>query len=117
VNHHDDEARSLPVQRGFAVQLHAVAEVTQGQWMGRVEHVMSGRATHFQSLGELVAFIAQVLARLDATPSEEGWVMCEGDRHGGGGAAPPVIPAVVRRGGGSMRGEANILLMVAARSG
>jgi hypothetical protein len=47
VNHHDDEARPLPVQRGFAVQLHAAPDVTQGQWRGRVEHVVSGRATHF----------------------------------------------------------------------
>jgi hypothetical protein len=40
--------------------------------MGRVEHVVSVRGTHFKSLDELVACIAQVLARLDTTPSEEG---------------------------------------------
>ena len=58
MNHHDDEARPLPVRRGFAVQPHAAADVAQGQWMGRVEHVVSGRATHFHRLDGLVAFIA-----------------------------------------------------------
>jgi hypothetical protein len=71
VNHHDEEARPLPVQRGFVVQLHAAADVAQGQWMGRVEHVVSGRATHFQTLDELLAFIARVLASLDTTPPKE----------------------------------------------
>ena len=70
MNHHDDEARPPPGQRGFAVQLHAAADVAQGRWMGRVEHVVSGRATHFHTLDEFVAFIAQVLASLDTTPSE-----------------------------------------------
>jgi hypothetical protein len=74
VNHHDDEARPLPVQRGFAAQLHAAADVTQGQWMGRIEHVMSGWATHFQSLDELAAFIAQaqVILMIVAYPAQMG---------------------------------------------
>jgi hypothetical protein len=36
--------------------------VGQGRFAGRVEHVVSGQATHFHSLEELLAFIARVLA-------------------------------------------------------
>jgi hypothetical protein len=35
--------------------------VDQGHLVGRVEHVVSGQATTFQSLETLLAFIAQVL--------------------------------------------------------
>ena len=60
--------RSLPVQRAFVVQLHATAVVAQGQLSGRVEHVLSGQAAHFETLDELLAFIARVLAALETTP-------------------------------------------------
>lgn len=52
---------SLPAKRAFVVQLHADAKVEQGQWQGRVEHVVSYQATRFQSLDELLAFIVKVL--------------------------------------------------------
>jgi len=52
---------SLPANRAFVVQIHADAKVAQGHWQGRVEHIMSYRATHFQSLEELLTFIVQVL--------------------------------------------------------
>ena len=58
----------LPVQRDFVVQLHATAVVVQGQLSGRVEHVLSGQAAHFQTLDELLAFMARVLAALETTP-------------------------------------------------
>jgi len=51
----------LPAQRAFLVQVHAEAEVAQGRLAGRVEHVVSGQATHFASLAELLAFMARVL--------------------------------------------------------
>src|SRR5262245_35570277 len=51
----------LPAQRAFVVQVHAQAEVAQGHLAGRVEHVMSGQATHFASPEELLVFIARVL--------------------------------------------------------
>lgn len=44
---------SLPAGRAFAVQLHADARVEQGQFYGRVEHIVSYQATHFTSLEEL----------------------------------------------------------------
>jgi len=52
---------SLPAKRAFVVQVHADAQVEQGQWQGRVEHVVSYQATRFQSLDELLAFIVKVL--------------------------------------------------------
>jgi len=33
-----------------------------GLWSGRIEHVVSGQATRFQSLADLLAFIGRVLA-------------------------------------------------------
>jgi hypothetical protein len=62
--------RPLPVQRAFVVQLHAAAAVAQGQLAGRVEHVLSGQATHFHTLEELLAFMARVFAVLDTAPEE-----------------------------------------------
>lgn len=52
---------TLPANRGFVVQLHAEAQLTQGDFRGRVEHVISARATHFGSLQELAAFMEHVL--------------------------------------------------------
>jgi hypothetical protein len=62
--------KPLPVQRAFVVQLHATAAVAHGQLAGRVEHVLSGQATHFHTLEELLAFMARVLAALDTAPEE-----------------------------------------------
>jgi hypothetical protein len=56
-----DTVHPLPAQRAFLVQVHAEAEVAQGRLAGRVEHVMSGQATHFASPEELLAFMARVL--------------------------------------------------------
>ena len=61
-------APPLPVHRAFVVQLHATAVVAQGQLSGRVEHVLSGQAAHFQSVDELLAFMERVLAALETTP-------------------------------------------------
>jgi hypothetical protein len=53
---------SLPANRAFVVQVHADAKLEQGQWQGRVEHLVSYRAARFQSLEELLAFMVQVLS-------------------------------------------------------
>jgi len=53
---------TLPAKRAFVVQVHADAKVEQGQWQGRVEHLVSFQATHFQSLEELLTFIVKVLS-------------------------------------------------------
>jgi hypothetical protein len=60
----------FPVQRAFVVQVHAMAAVAQGHLAGRVEHVLSGQAVHFQTMDDLLAFIARVLTRLEAAPEE-----------------------------------------------
>ena len=58
----DSEGKpSLPVHRAFVVQFRAQAEVEQGRFEGRGEHVVSGQASLFHSLEDLLAFFAQVL--------------------------------------------------------
>jgi hypothetical protein len=52
---------SLSVHRAFVVEFDAEADLQAGRVMGRVEHVVSGRATSFQSQETLLAFMAQVL--------------------------------------------------------
>jgi len=60
----------FPVQRAFVMQVHATAAVAHGHLAGRVEHVLSGQAVHFQTMDDLLAFIARVLTRLEAAPEE-----------------------------------------------
>jgi hypothetical protein len=57
--------------RAFVVQLHAETNMAHGRCAGRVEHVVSGQATHFYSLEELLAFIARVLTTVGAKRPEE----------------------------------------------
>jgi hypothetical protein len=52
---------SLPTRRAFVVQFHADAQVEHGHFKGRVEHIVSYQATHFESLEELLAFIVRVV--------------------------------------------------------
>ena len=56
-----DNLAHVSVHRAFVVQFHSDTAVEQGHVAGRVEHVVSGQATDFQSLDTLLAFIAQVL--------------------------------------------------------
>jgi hypothetical protein len=58
----------LSPYRAFVVQFRVETKLERGQCAGRVEHVVSGQATHFQSLEELLAFIARVLATVRAPP-------------------------------------------------
>ena len=51
----------LSVHRAFVVQLRTEADIAHGRVEGRVEHVVSGQAAHFDSLAELLAFMARVL--------------------------------------------------------
>lgn len=54
----------------FVVQLREHADVDHGQWSGRVEHVTSGRASHFQSIEELLGFMKRVVTSSAAKSSE-----------------------------------------------
>jgi hypothetical protein len=46
----------------FVVQLREGTALTPGGMRGRVEHIVSGQATLFTSLGEMRAFMERVLA-------------------------------------------------------
>ena len=61
MNQETEPERRLPAARAFVVQFAATAEVAPGRLEGRVEHVVSGQATHFASLEDLLAFMARVL--------------------------------------------------------
>ena len=58
----------LSVHHAFVVHFRVNSDVAQGRMAGRVEHVISGQATHFSSLEELLAFVARVLASVRAPP-------------------------------------------------
>ncbi len=53
---------SLPSDRAFVVQLRWDAAVEQEDFRGRVEHLNSMQAAYFESVEELLAFIARVVA-------------------------------------------------------
>jgi hypothetical protein len=49
------------VSRAFLVHLRTDAHMRAGRIIGRVEHVQSGDAAHFQSLEELISFMTFLL--------------------------------------------------------
>lgn len=51
----------LSPQWAFVVQFRAPAVGASAYGAGRVEHLVSGRTVHFQSLEELAAFFARAL--------------------------------------------------------
>jgi hypothetical protein len=57
----DKNLPSLPANRAFVVQIHRDARVKNGEFKGRVEHIVSYQATHFESLEELTTFIVRVV--------------------------------------------------------
>jgi hypothetical protein len=65
------KGRRLLAKHAFVVQLSREALGTHDSFTGRAEHVVSGRATHFDTVDELLAFIQRVLARLQE-PRESG---------------------------------------------
>ena len=64
-------SQPLPAERAFVVQLHVEADVGRGRVIGRAVHVVSGRATHFDSLEALLAFIDRVLMGLHVEAPDE----------------------------------------------
>jgi hypothetical protein len=57
-------------QQAFVVQFRPETDVERGRYVGRVEHIASGRAAQFNSSRALLAFMRQILARAEST--EEG---------------------------------------------
>ena len=58
----------LSISRAFVVQFRDETDVEAECFVGRVEHVVSGKATHFSSLKEMLAFIERVLAEPRSEP-------------------------------------------------
>jgi hypothetical protein len=56
-----EETSSLPRRCAFVIQFRPETDIRREPVVGRIEHVMSGQATHFHSLEEMLAFIARVL--------------------------------------------------------
>jgi hypothetical protein len=52
------------------VQFRDETDIAMGCCMGRVEHVVSGSATHFSSLQELLAFIGRLLTAQHSEPPQ-----------------------------------------------
>jgi hypothetical protein len=68
VPHDAERLAPLSVHYAFVVHFRVDSDVAGGRLAGRVEHVVSGQATHFASLEELLAFMARVLANVRAPP-------------------------------------------------
>jgi hypothetical protein len=60
------EEPDLVRRRAFIVQFRAETDLAQARCAGRVEHVVSGQATHFQSLEELLTFLTRILLTVRA---------------------------------------------------
>ena len=60
----------LPTRLAFVVQFSAETAVGQAQFIGRVEHIVSGDMTHFRTLDELWAFMLRALAAQGSVPEE-----------------------------------------------
>jgi hypothetical protein len=58
----------LSPHQAFVVQFHQATALERWHVEGRVEHVVSGQATHFHSLEELFTFMAQMLTTTRAPP-------------------------------------------------
>ena len=66
--HPAERKAPLSVHRAFVVYFRTDTQIADGRLEGRVEHVVSGQATHFASLEELLAFFAQMSSSVSAKP-------------------------------------------------
>jgi hypothetical protein len=64
-----DACERLPADHAFVLQFEANCGAGGGA-RGRVEHVVSGRASRFQSIDELATFLAAVLRDVAANAGE-----------------------------------------------
>ncbi len=53
----------LSPRRAFVLQFYPKADVAEGVFLGRAEHVVSGRSVRFASFEELVVFLARTLPK------------------------------------------------------
>lgn len=64
-----DACEKLPADHAFVLQFESNCGADGGA-RGRVEHVVSGRASRFQSIDELATFLAVVLREVAANAGE-----------------------------------------------
>jgi len=64
------DGSSLPTNQAFVVQFHTDTDAEKGRLKGRTEHLVSGQATHFESVEELVEFITRVLRTIKQNEDE-----------------------------------------------
>jgi hypothetical protein len=57
----------LPSRWAFVVQFSAETDAARERFVGRVEHVVTGQAAHFETREALVAFLARVLIAVRAS--------------------------------------------------
>jgi hypothetical protein len=62
------ESPALPVWKAFVVQFDRLSGGSTGTFAGRVEHLSSGRRTHFASRDELVAALGALLDEAGEDP-------------------------------------------------
>ncbi len=58
---------TLPTSHAFVVQLHVASKPEAGLIKGRVEHLDTFQSTQFESMEELVAFMARTIAAVRTT--------------------------------------------------
>ena len=63
-----ETASPFSPHRAFVVQFRAETAVARWHVAGRIEHIVSGLATHFHSLEELLVFVERVLADVPENP-------------------------------------------------
>jgi hypothetical protein len=68
VHQQPGDKHHLPVRRAFVVQFSAATAVGQQRFVGRVEHVVSGRAAPFHTLEELLQFMTRLLRTHETAP-------------------------------------------------
>lgn len=66
---------TLPSNRAFVVQFRAATELAPERCAGRIEHLVSGQSTHFESWEQCWHFIEETLVNIEgagASPSIHG---------------------------------------------
>jgi hypothetical protein len=59
---------SLPSNRAFVVQFRSQTETASKECAGRIEHLVSGQATRFDSWERLQQFIQETLTKVSEKP-------------------------------------------------
>ncbi len=59
---------TLPSNRAFVVQFRTAAERTSDHYAGRIEHLVSGQATRFDSWEHLQQFVKEMLTQVEEKP-------------------------------------------------